>query len=236
MAKRYKEDEEDDDIDIDMEFDKEEYMKDEIIKGKSTLIAVALAPIFGVVSWFVFTLTEDAFISLFAGLIGVAMFKPIYQMFNIDIDKLGKKSWIKNFGVFFLTLLAVWIILMNPPFSNFADPEVTDVSMEIEVDGEWVSLEDVENKTEGDSFSGRVVAEITDNREVDEESVEIRVDRGNWESMNKTNDHIYQYELSNVSVGEEYTIEIVAEDIDGNSTDVELEISIEADDEDDDEE
>lgn len=237
MAKRWKED--DDDLDLDLEFDRVEYMKNEINKGKSTIIAVAVAPLFALVSMYVFTLTMEWVISLLAGLLGIIFLKPIYERTDIDIDKLGKKGWAKNGGVYLLTLLAVWVILMNPPISDFADPQFQEVEIEIydpeqedPEQEEWVS-QDEANITAGESYRIRVVAEITDNVAVDEDTVEIEFDTREG-SMDKFDDHMYEFSPEDLTFdaeteeGEEsYDVYITVEDVNGNTNDFDDTLTIE---------
>lgn len=143
MAKRKKKEEEEE-PDFEMpDFDREEYMRNEIKKGKTTLVAVGLAPVFSVVSFFAFSATEEWTIGLFAGLLGIVFLKPIYDYLDLDMDSVDTKGWIKNFGVYALTLLAVWIVLMNPPFGDFADPRVNELNVEIR-EGEVFEMEDIQ--------------------------------------------------------------------------------------------
>ncbi len=219
MAKRWNED--DDDLDVDLEFDRVEYMKKEINKGKSTLIAVAIAPIFAVVTMFIFTLTMEPLISLATEMLGLIFLKPIYDLLNIDIDKIGKKGWVKNGGVYFLTLLAVWIILMNPPFGDFVEPEINE--MEIEVYDEehgWISLEEG-NISEKDEWDVRVRLKITSNTKM--EKVTIGPSRGfgteveTKENIEPVEDHWYVIEYDDLERNKEYEMEIYMEDTNGNS-------------------
>jgi len=233
MAKRWSE--EDDDLDVDLEFDRVEYMKKEINKGKSTLVAVAIAPIFAFVTMYVFTLTEVWEISLVTGMLGLIFLKPIYDRLDIDLDKIGKKGWIKNGGVYFLTLLAVWVILMNPPFADYAGPQVEEVRIEVYQDEDWVRIREAENLTEGESYDIRIHAEITDNVEVDDDKVEILSDDPDtedfgirsFEPMNKTNDHWYAYEISDWEYEPgSYSVTIRAEDVNENRNSISREIEV----------
>ncbi|MFP4001328.1 MAG: hypothetical protein ACLFSM_01945 [Thermoplasmata archaeon] len=226
MAKRYNE--EDDDLDLDLDFDREEYMHKEIDKGKSTLIAVGLAPFFAFVTMYVFTLTEVWQISLVAGMLGLIFLKPIYDYLDIDLDKIGKKGWVKNGGVYFMTLLAVWVILMNPPISDFADPQIDDVAIEVNHQGEWKSPDQIENITENAPYEIRVVANVTDNDEVDPSSVMIKFEGGDWENMNKTEDYIYEYRPEGEFETGTYNIKIKVEDVNGNRNSVNVDRNIKA--------
>ncbi len=217
MAKRWSE--EDDDLDVDLEFDRVEYMKKEINKGKSTLIAVAIAPIFGIITMYVFTLTLDWLISLLTGMLGLIFLKPIYDILNIDLDKIGKKGWVKNGGVYFLTLLAVWIILMNPPFGDFVDPQVNEMEIEVYYEGNWIPLEET-NVSDRDEWDVRVRLKITSNtkmRRVEINNEEIEPEDGHW----------YVVSYQGMEVGDHETLRISMEDINGNSRTVERGFTLE---------
>jgi len=210
MAKRWNED--DDDLDIDLEFDRIDYMKKEINKGKSTLVAVGIAPIFAVVTMTIFNLTEVWQISLATGMLGLIFLKPLYDLLNIDIDKIDKKGWAKNGGVYFLTLLAVWIILMNPPFGDFVEPQINEMEIEVDVgedEENWTSLEKV-NISEREEWDVRVRLKITSNSKM--RSVEI-----NDEEIEPEDEFWYTIHYEGMEVGESKTLEIDMEDVNGNS-------------------
>ncbi len=220
MAKRW--DEDDDDLDIDLEFDRVEYMKKEIDKGKSTLVAVAIAPIFAVVTMVIFNITEVWQISLATGMLGLIFLKPIYDILNIDLDKVGKKGWLKNGGVYFLTLLAVWIILMNPPFGDFVDPQVDEMEIEAYDDDELVPMENISGEKE---YNVTLRIKITSNTAIRHESVEVDEERGNWDYDNKSGprleeEHWYVVTYSRLKGNESYEIRISMEDVNGNSNTV----------------
>ncbi|MBS3817001.1 MAG: hypothetical protein KGY76_05500 [Candidatus Thermoplasmatota archaeon] len=218
MAKRRKkEDEEDEGFEI-PDFDREEYMKKEINKGKSTLISVGIAPIFSVVSFLVFDMTQEWTVGLFAGLLGLVFLKPIFQILKIKVDELGTKGWAKNFGVYFMTLLAVWVLLMNPPFSDYADPRVNEIQVEIRRGGELV-----DNITDGVNYNVTFRAKVTSNSEIKDDSVYITFPypEGNKTKMNKGEDNYYTMTYINVTAGSKpYQLRIEMEDVNGNSNSV----------------
>ncbi len=227
MAKRRKKkEEEEEDIDFEMpDFDREKYMKDQINEGKATLVSVAVAPLFSLVSWWVFAITEEAMIAFFAGLAGILVLKPIFETLKIKIDEMGAKGWAKNLGVYAMTLLAVWILLMNPPFSDFADPSLDRVRVEL-YDEHGVLIENVTDDLEG-PFNITIRAKITSNTEIVDESVRIWLDDDDEKSMERDPDkeHWYTADFEYVTRGT-YTIDVQMEDVNGNSNSVSYEIVI----------
>nr|AGF93007.1 conserved hypothetical protein, membrane [uncultured organism] len=221
MAKRWND--EDDDLDIDIDFDRKEYMKKEITKGKSTLIAVGIAPVFSFVSRFVFNLTTDWLISLLAGLVGLVILSPLYKTLNIDVGKIGKKGWIKNGAVYAMTLLAVWVLLMNPPFGDYADPQVNDIQVEVYQGQERVKPENI-NSSEDYNVTLRI--KITSNSDIKDKSVSIELD-GESMDWEKDGDHHYVVEQENLQGKSEHTLIISMEDVNGNENTVEKSFTVE---------
>ncbi|MFW6040259.1 MAG: hypothetical protein ACOC85_00305 [Thermoplasmatota archaeon] len=217
MAKRKKKEEKDEDLDFEFpEFDRLKYMKEEIKKGKSVMACVAIAPLFSFLSFQIFVISEQWLFGFLVGIVGIFILGYYLDFIRIDTSHFGKKEWATNGAMFFFTWLAVWIILMNPPVSDFADPQVDDVEIEVYEGNEWVPIEDA-NVRVGDSYNIRIVAEVTDNVEVREDSVNIEFQGENYQ-MEKIDDHLYSVELDEVTARDNpYNIIISMEDINNNS-------------------
>jgi len=225
MAKRRKKEEAEEDYDYEFpEFDRKEYMLDEIRKGKCVYISVAIAPIFSVFALYVFRYSgHQAVLGFLVGLAGLGVLKTLFQIAGIEIDELGLKEWAMSAGMYFFTFLAIWVVLMNPPFSDFAPPELEDVVIEFEEDGEIIAHEYVQENIseENKEYNVTIIATITDNTEVDHESVQIYLD-GDWYYMEHEPDtHEYRFDLGEIEVGEGHTdIAFRMEDIHGNEAEV----------------
>ncbi len=220
MAKRRKKDEEEEDYDFEFpEFDRVEYMKKEINKGKTVIVAIAIAPIFSLLSIEVFKLTDDWFYGFLIGVFGLLLTIKVYEYLPIDISDFGKKEWAMNGAMFFLTWLGVWILLMNPPFNDFTDPVLNRVEIYVETDGNWTALEEA-NLTHGEEYDIRVVAKITDNVAVDEDSVTLRVIEfgDNPLDMESIGDHKYEYTFEDQTL-DQRQLELVfnMKDVNGNT-------------------
>ncbi len=236
MAKRRKKDEDEEDYDFDMpEFDREQYMKDQINEGKATLISVAVAPLFSVVSMLVFDFTGEWIVGLLAGLAGAIVLKPIFETQNIKIENFGAKGWLKNVGVYSLTLLAIWIVLMNPPVSDYVDPSLDEI--EIELEDDYYDNEGNLNETllEEEDYlltevNVTIRARVTSNTEIAENGVNMTIGEDQYLEVTTMadRDHWFKSEtkLENVPVEErdddlflqlDPRIRIEMEDVNGNT-------------------
>ncbi len=214
-------DKEEEDSNFEMpEFDRKEYMKKQINEGKITLVSIAIAPIFSVISHLVFNHTGDWETGILAGLIGLFFLKPAYSALKLKVDDLNTKDWAKNFGIYSVTLLAVWILLMNPPFSDLADPTVNEIEVWIyDEEGELVEIEDISYEEE---YNITIRAKITSNSEVKEDSVYITLedDEENRTRMEKDDLHEHYYLMTYENVwprDEPYEVKIEMEDVNGNT-------------------
>lgn len=224
MAKRKKrEEEEEEEYAFDVpEFDKVEYMKDEIRKGKSILISVAIAPIFSFVALQLFLLIGDWTLAMIGGLTGLVLIPPVLRTLNVDTDQLGKKEWATDAVMYFFTFLAIWVILMNPPVSDFAHPTVNDMDVEVQdlESGEWVELDEA-NITNGEDYNITIRAKITDNVNVKDSSLKARIippSSSEWKEMEKDGDHHNTVQFNDVTAtNQNYKINFEVEDVNGNS-------------------
>ncbi len=227
MAKRRKKNkEEEEDYDFEFpEFDRIEYMKHEINKGKSVLVSIALAPLFSLASLEVFKLTGDWSIGFLTGIFGMLITLKIFEYLPLDISKFGKKEWAMNGAMYFLTWLGIWILLMNPPFGDFTDPVLNQVDFYVEIDGEWEAIDEA-NVTAQRDYKIMLEAKITDNDAVDEGSVTIEYE-GDTIPMDPVGDHRFSVVFENVTADAStkmFTIRM--EDVNGNSNSVVIEKTI----------
>lgn len=229
MAKRKKREEEEEEEEAFEfpEFDEEEYMKKQISKGKAAIITVAIAPLFSLASMEVFKFTLDWTFGFIVGIFGLIMLIPILGFIGIDTDKLGKKGYAMNWGMYFFTWLAVWIILINPPVNDFAEPTVNDFEVHVLMDGQWKPLEDVElNNTE--EYDINVTAVVTDNVGIKHESISIELQgQGSTRKMNRTGDHTYEERFDNITATTQpYIFYVSAEDVNGHRNKIPIERTI----------
>ncbi len=218
MSKRKKKKEEEYEYEM-PEFDKEEYMEKEITKAKSVMVSIALAPVFAFASSEVFALTREAAYGFLVGILGLLVIGIVMDMVGIDTKSFDKKEWAMNWGMFFFTWLAVFVLLMNPPFHDYANPTLNSMDVQIDQDGEWVPLDEA-NVTAQEEYDIRLVAKVTDNVELKEDSVDIYFDDG-WHDMEKIDDHKYAATFNGtVAQVNPYDYTVSAEDVNGNDVEI----------------
>lgn len=125
MAKRKKldsEENEDDVIFTPPDFDENEYLKNEVNKGKMLIFTFILAVIIGIVSGYmhVYGQASLAVVITFGILFTIS---SIFEKFKIE-KPIDKKGWMSMIGVYFFTWLIFWIIVLNPPFNDLSAPQI----------------------------------------------------------------------------------------------------------------
>ncbi len=215
--KRKKEDEEDEDFSF-PEFDRVEYMKKEINKGKSVLVTIAIAPLFSYISFKIFEFTMEWTLGFLMFFLGIYILGPVHKQLRIKVEEFGWKEYAMNWAMFFFTWLIVWIILMNPPFGDFTDPTLEHVRIGVLTDQEnntWGHLDDVE-LVNGESYTINVTAKITDNVDIHKDSVSIEF-QGNFYPMTPVDEHTYRIVFEDVTARtNEYIFTVYMEDVNGH--------------------
>lgn len=214
MSKRKKKEEEEPDFEF-PEFDRVEYMKDEIKKGKTVLISIAMAPIFSSISTQVFKMTMDWTFGFMMGIFGLMVIFPLFSTLGIDTSDFGKKEYATNGFMFFFTWLAFWLILINPPFNDFTDPDLNDLDIWVETEEGWAHLNDVELNN-SQSYFINVSAKVTDNVGVKDESVMLEF-QGREYDMEKVGENRYEYKLNLTARTNPYDFTISMEDVNGHT-------------------
>jgi len=106
------------------DFDETAFLRKEITGAKMILLVILLAIIAAVISYFL-TLAGIAVVAFFAGLAVVLLLKYIPKVFGVDTSKLEKKDWLGYGSTYFFAWLAIWVLVMNMPFSDVTSPELT---------------------------------------------------------------------------------------------------------------
>lgn len=208
MAKKRKKEKEEEGYEFKIpEFDEEEYLRKEVRDAKSLFITIGYAAVIGIIS---FGLTfVDLALAVLVGFIAVVFLRHIYPMIGIDTTLIEKKQWAGNIIMYLFTWLAIWILLSNPPFSDFAAPTIREEGIYFGGPGNWTKLNETNDIIEGMNVS--INATVLDNVDVDIESVRISIKRNDVEieesGMISMEDDRYVFVLYNISNGEyEYTI------------------------------
>lgn len=147
------------------EFDEREFMRKELVNAKVGIITFFYALPFAIVSWQLALIGVSIF-GLLAAIIGILSLRYVYPLFNIDVEDFEKKAWLGNGAVFVFTWLSIWVLLLNPPFSDLAKPVISDV----QVSGDALNWTKVSRDSQVDltlldsgSDNLAIKAKITDN-------------------------------------------------------------------------
>jgi hypothetical protein len=123
MAKKVKADDEEAPVFKFPEFDEKEYLGEEIRDSKAIIASALVAlPMAGIAAMMTAAIHPTAGIVM-----GLAGFGAIYFLFKFlfkDLSAFKIKHWLMTMGGYFLTFLALWILLINPPFMDLSGPVI----------------------------------------------------------------------------------------------------------------
>lgn len=221
MAKKRKKEKKEEDYEYkEPEFDEEEYLRKEVRDSRALFATLGYAVLIGIVS---FGLTfVDVALAALVGFIAMVFLRHIYPRVGVDTTLLEKKNWAGNIIMYLFTWLAVWILLVNPPFSDFAEPTIENVGIYFQDDsGNWTKKNDTTDLK--DLWNVSINATIVDNVDVDKNTIIITIEREIGDEyteiysgpMERIGENRYSYILVDVDAGKhKYTIK--ASDINNN--------------------
>lgn len=204
------------------EFDEEEFLKKEVRDARAAFITIGYAVLIAVFSFLL--VFADVFLSILLGLLAVVFLRHIYPALGVDTVSFEYKNWLGNIVMYFFTWLAIWMLLMNPPISDFSKPNFVDTDRYVGIPGDWVELNDTTKPLLDQDMNLSIAVKITDNSGIDKNSVRIRIEHNEsvitdpeWSSMSEYNDDRYYYTISNALISEGlYEFNITVKDLSGN--------------------
>jgi len=177
------------------EFDKEEFLKEEKRKAKTTFVSFLFGIVMAIICHFLW-LSLDASIRwplcFFLAIASIGFMAKILQILNIDISQFSKKEWAGSIAFYFFTWLAIFILSLNPPFYDASPPKI-----------ELVLLPEIQQ-----NGSILVLAHITDNAGL--RDVHIKIDNTSYEMEKDGTVYVFNYSGKNAD------FEVVAIDENGN--------------------
>jgi hypothetical protein len=97
---------------------------------------------------------------------------------------LEKKQWATNIIFYIFTWLLVWIILSNPPFSDFQEPTIKDNEIYFGSPGNWTKLNNSNVAELNYTKDVSINVTIIDNVEIDTSSIRISIIKEDAELVN----------------------------------------------------
>jgi len=165
MAQRRRK-EEPEDLEL-PEFDEAKYMRKDMASTRAAIATILLALPFAIGS-FGLALVGISALGFLAGVVGMFALPRLLPLVRIPTEGFARKDWISHAGTMFLCWLAFWILLMNPPFSDFTPPEISRITVNEAFVGEFTQVD--YNETWGTTW---INATVSDNVAVREVSITI---------------------------------------------------------------
>ena len=122
------------------EFDERKFLENDIRGTKLLLVTVAFSVICGIIGYAV------GGVSIYLGLVvligGMVALRYLYPLARVPKESVETKTLLGNVVLFFFIFLAIWILLLNIPFSDNANPEIRDISLWVQDSGgNWIEKE-----------------------------------------------------------------------------------------------
>ena len=201
-------------------FDKEEYMRTEINVAKGTVYAAVMAIPMAVVAMFTLPVGGVGG-GLLIGLAGISLMWFLLPLLKVDINSFKITHWLGAISTYFFLFLAIWVMLCNPPFNDFASPAITDLEVSWDGGDNWQSVNATETGSMVISMPENATvnltmfirAHVTDNSDLDESSVMIDYGAGPIQ-MTAGADDYFTLEVPNPV--ELMSLTITASDVKGN--------------------
>ncbi|MDH4122785.1 MAG: hypothetical protein OEV21_01695 [Thermoplasmata archaeon] len=132
------------------EFDEKQFLIDEMRATKRILFVLAYAIVFGVIAAVITVLSGQALLGLLMAVFGLSTLKMYFTTLKIDLSKFTRRNWFESGIWFFFTFLAIWVLVVNPPFIDYAPPDIKDIKVTTYITGTgWIQYNYTENITRG---------------------------------------------------------------------------------------
>ena len=121
-------------------FDETEFLQTENKSAKMIYITLAIAAIAGIGSFIImriaYRMEMDSFmlVPIIAPFAFIPLVLYVFKRFSIDLKDLTWKKYLENGFMYVLAWFAVWMISMNPPFSDFSNPNIEELVIVIETE------------------------------------------------------------------------------------------------------
>ncbi len=201
------------------EFDEVEFMQKEIGNTKVALLTIIFSVPIAILAYLI-TLAGMPVAAFLIGIGSIFLLRYVYQFFNIETDEFQTKDWVGNGAMFFLTWLAIWVLILNMPFSDLTNPTVGKVNMmncpgiaEITLDSASVNTCTL---APNETRDFTVTTTVTDNSEVQTVVIQFTSPTTDSYVMTKGSGDSYSYSLL-ITEGESRTFHIIAEDVNGHT-------------------
>jgi len=209
------------------EFDEREFITEEINIAKATILAAIFSVPMGIAAFMIMD-TGGFVAGLMLGILGMVIIHYLMPFAKVNMEIFKPKSYFGVFSTYFFAFLAVWVLMMNPPFTDLAGPQIVDLEIQAfgPANNTVANFTLIENgsvqMTQIDVADGAnlsIIADITDNEQIVVSSVTITV-LGTEEAMTYALGE-FTYTIPNAGP---MTVTIDANDVEGNNVSFEFSI------------
>jgi hypothetical protein len=216
-------------------FDEVEFMKTEVESAKTGVITILYAIPVAIIS-FELTVIGLAAIGFLVGIFAMFTLRFLYTKIGINLKGFEKKTWAGNAALLFFTWLLIWILLLNPPFSDLSEPSIIHVEVWVQDDnGIWAKTPltwingryqagDIPIDTIANGTNIKVKSNVTDNTGLASvRIISLGGTIGNDTAMTLNSSYTYNYEFDyNLDLVEVYSFNIRAVDKNNNVKVIEI--------------
>ncbi len=108
------------------DFDEDAFIHKELVSFKTTGILFGWGVLSALISWGLWEATGSTKTGWYIGLVVMVVFgyllRYVYRFLKVDIDHFGRREWFGTFFLLFFAWLSFFILFVNPPISDHADP------------------------------------------------------------------------------------------------------------------
>jgi hypothetical protein len=109
------------------DFDEKSFLEKDLRGTDTLLVTAGLAVVFGILAYLAGT--ASAILGLVVLIAGIVLLRYFYRIIKVGPKEVEFRMLAGNIVLFFLLGLGIWILLMNPPFSDHVAPQVSDVKI-----------------------------------------------------------------------------------------------------------
>jgi hypothetical protein len=196
------------------DFDEKSFLKTDIKGTKVLMWAALLGVLLGILAYVLTGIS--ALLGVVVLLAGAVLLKKILPLFRVDLDGVKTTTIFGNAAILFIIGLAVWIVMLNPPFSDHYPPQITSTQIYYQHGGGNWTIATSSSIHVGDNV--RVVAKVVENGHLSSVTVNIGgITSGYVDMSTSLVPGSYAYEVDNVASANTYSFSVKAVDSAGNS-------------------
>jgi hypothetical protein len=184
------------------DFDEKGFLEKDMRGTKALFISTLLGLVLGIIAYLTTGFTPYIGIIVIFG--GALLLRFIYPFFKIEFASLEKKTVAGNYVLLIFLALGIWIILLNPPFSDQIPPEIMQQKTFF-VHGDTVLLYEGSSTpiTAGDLTN--ITANVRDNGRLASVQIEVHAAdaaQGSFQDMQSTSTYgLYEYKSTYTASG-----------------------------------